>query len=149
MFSWLIKMLIGDLPIWLWPACAGASAVVFFLAGVISHIPQVSLYGKFVKPVAGITLLLSVFMYGGAGVNAMYQAEIKVMEGKIAVAEQAAKDANDNIKTVYVDRVKVIHDKQVVVHTKIKEVEKKINSDCKVDKEAIDILNQAAKGGTK
>jgi hypothetical protein len=149
MFSWLIGFILGGLPMWLWPACAGASAAVYFLAGIITHIPTVSLYGRFVKPVAGLALLASVFMYGGAGVTSIYEARVKEVQGEIKTAQAQSTGANTEVKTVYVDRVKVVHDKQVVVQTQIKEVEKKINSDCKIDPDAIKILNNAAKGGTK
>ena len=150
MFSWLIQMFIGNLPEWVWPVAAGASVAVYFLAGVISHIPQISPYGRFVKPAAVISLLLSIFMYGGAGVAAIYKEQIKEAEVKATLAEAQAKEANAQIHTVYVDRIKTIHDTKVVVQTKIKEIEKKINADCHVAKEAIDALNQAAStGGTK
>lgn len=147
MFSWLINQFIGNIPTWVWPAGAGAATLLFFMAGILSHIPNVRPYAIFIKPISFIAILLCVFMYGGSGVAAILQENIKLMQGKVDEAESAQKVGNTEIKTVYVDRVKTVKETQVVVQEKIKEVEKKINADCRVDPEAIDILNQAARGG--
>ena len=73
------------------------------------------------------------------------QAQIKAQEAKIAVAEQKSSDANALLAQKSSQHTKIIHDVQVVYKERIKEVEKKIDADCKVDPEAISILNGAAK----
>ena len=152
MFSWLLEQVLGNLPTWLWPTIAGGSAVVYFLAHILGNFPNFKPYAFLIKPIAFVSILVSVFMYGGAGVTDILQAQIKEQEAKIAVAQQASSDANTNIQTKIVTKTKVIHDTQVVYQEKIKEVEKKIDADCKIDPEAISILNGAAKnplGATK
>ena len=152
MFSWLLQTVLGNLPTWMWPACAGGATAVYFLAHILSSFPNFKPYALFIKPVAFIIILVGVFMYGGAGVTDILQAQIKEQEAKIAVAQQASSDANTAVQTKIVTHTKVIHDTQVVYQEKIKEVEKKIDADCKIDPEAINILNGAAKnplGATK
>ena len=83
MFSWIINMFIGTMPTWIWPAGAGGAVVIFFLAGILSHIPEAKPYTLLLKPVSFIVLILCVFMYGGAGVAEVYQEEIKIMKAKI------------------------------------------------------------------
>ena len=51
---------------------------------------------------------------------------------------------NEKIVTVYKDKIKVVKETQVVVQEKIKTVEVKIDSQCKITDDTIDILNQAA-----
>jgi len=152
MFNWLLEQALGFLPVWIWPATAGAGTVVYFFSHILATFPNFKPYTAFIKPVAFITILVGVFMYGGAGVTEILQAQIKEQEAKIAVAQQASSDANTAVQTKIVTHTKVIHDTQVVYQEKIKEVEKKIDADCKVDPEAITILNGAAKnplGATK
>jgi hypothetical protein len=152
MFSWLIEQILGNLPTWLWPATAGAGAAVYFLAHLLANFPNFKPYAFFIKPVSFAVIIFSVFMYGGAGVTEILQAQLKEQEAKIAVAQQASSDANTAVQTKIVTHTKVIHDTQVVFQEKIKEVEKKIDADCKIDPEAITILNGAAKnplGATK
>jgi hypothetical protein len=147
MFSWLINMFIGTLPMWVWPAGAGAAAVIYFLSGILAHIPNTKVYAFLLKPVSFIALLVCVFMYGGSGVAEVYQEELKIADAKVTTAQEAAKIANNQVKTVIVEKVKTIHDTKVVVRKEIQQVEKKIDADCHIDPEAINILNQAAHNG--
>jgi hypothetical protein len=145
MFTWLIEQILNDLPVWLWPAVAGAGAVVYLLSGLLTTFPAFKLYTKLIKPVSAIVVLLAVFMYGGAGVTALYQARVDQVKKEVEVAKQASADANKQLVNVRKIKQKVIHDRQVVIHERIREVEKKIDTQCKVDPAAIDILNTAAK----
>jgi len=145
MFNWLIEQALGTLPTWIWPALAGGATAVYFLAHIIGSFPNFKPYALFIKPVAFVLILVGVFMYGGAGVTEILQAQIKEQEAKIAVAQRASSDANTAVQTKIVTNTKVIHDTQIVYKERIKEVEKKIDADCRVDPEAISILNGAAK----
>ena len=92
-----------------------------------------------------IALIAGIFFEGYNFALSDYRAKVKEFEGKVAIAQQQAKDANSKIETKIVERVKVVKDTQYVIQEKIKEVEKKIDAECKVTPEAIDILNEAAR----
>jgi len=66
------------------------------------------------------------------------------MEEKVAVAEQKSDDANKLIEQKSKQKIKIIHDRQIVYKERIKEIEKRIDQECKFDKDALDILNNAA-----
>ena len=91
-------------------------------------------------------LVAGVFFRGGYSVEMSWRARVAELEAKVKVAEEKSKEANEQIKTVYVDRVKIVKEQQVVVQEKIKEVQVKIDSQCKITTETIDILNNSAKG---
>ena len=74
-----------------------------------------------------------------------YREKIDEMKAKIEASEQKSKETNTVVVTKFKDRIQTVHDTQVVVQEKIKEVEKKIDSECTVTPEAISILNEAAK----
>ena len=67
------------------------------------------------------------------------------LEKQVKVSEEKSKETNVKIETVYKDRVKVVKETQVVIQEKIKEIEKRMDSQCVVDQEVITILNDAAK----
>jgi len=92
-------------------------------------------------------LILSLFLEGANYNNAVWQQRVAEMEAKVAQSEVKSVAANAEIKIVYRDRIKVVQDTQIVVQEKIREVEKIVDAKCEVAPEAIDILNQAAKGG--
>jgi hypothetical protein len=91
-----------------------------------------------------ILLIGGVYFKGGVGVEMEWRARVASLEAKVAIAEQQAKDANGKIVEKIVERVKVVKDTQVVIQEKLKTVEVKIDSQCKVVPEAITILNEAA-----
>ena len=81
--------------------------------------------------------------------EAKWQARVDELETKVAAAEKAAAEANGRIETVYVDRVQVVKEVQYVVQNRIAKDAAKIDMTCRVDPEAIEILNQAAHAGDK
>jgi hypothetical protein len=69
---------------------------------------------------------------------------VQELEAKVAAAEKAAAEANGKVETVYVDRVKVVKEIQYVTKTRIDRSAAKIDQNCVIGPEAIEILNQAA-----
>lgn len=116
---------------------------------VIKYFPQIIPYRTIIQVVSLVLLVLGVYLRGGYGVEMSWRARVAEMEAKVKVAEDKSKQANETIKTVYVDKVKVVKETQVVIQEKIKNVEVKIDSQCKVAPDAITILNEAAAGGKK
>lgn len=116
-----------------------------FGGALLSKIPFIGQYGNIIKGVSVIALIAGIFFEGYNFALSDYRAKVKEFEEKVAVAEQQAKDANGKIETKIVERVKVVKDTQYVIQEKIKEVEKRIDAECKVTPEAIDILNEAAR----
>mgnify|MGYP006291873045 CR=1 FL=1 len=144
MFSWLIGFILDSLPLWFWPVIAGTGLVMYFFAGVLSHIPFLSTYSKFIKPVGFVVFAGGLFMYGGAGVTEIYQARVKEMQNKIAVAEEQSRTANAQLAAKNAQKNKVIHDVQVVYKDRIKEITTKIDAECKLDPSVSKLLNDAA-----
>jgi hypothetical protein len=70
--------------------------------------------------------------------------KVAELEEQVKVAEAKSKIVNVEIQTVYRDKVKIVKETQVVIQERIKEVEKRIDSQCTVDTDVIKILNDAA-----
>jgi hypothetical protein len=120
--------------------------VALILISFFDHvIPLV--YRMPVKLASIAVLVLSLFLEGANYNNTAWQERVAEMEAKVAQSEVKSVAANTEIKIVYRDRIKVVQDTQIVVQEKIREVEKIVDAKCEVAPEAIDILNQAAKGG--
>lgn len=86
------------------------SVIGVFASSLVSRIPFVGSYAHLVKAIATLTLIISIFGEGYVFANRRYEAAVKEYQEKVAVAEQQAKDANEKIKTVVVEKVKVIKD---------------------------------------
>ena len=122
------------------------TVVAFFFGFFVRYLPWITPYRMLLQIVALVLLVAGVYFKGGVGVEMTWRARVADMEAKVAAAEQKSIDANEQIKTVYVDKVRVVKETQVVIQEKIKTVEVKIDSQCKITSDTVDILNDAAKG---
>jgi len=144
LFNFLIIYIIGTIPLWIWPALAGAGVTIWFISDVIAKFPAVQPYSAAIKPAGILMTILGIFMYGGAGVSEIYQTQIQELEKRIAVADQKSIDVTAAVEEKTEEKIKVINHDRIVYRDRIKEVEKIIDTECKIDKPALDILNDAA-----
>jgi hypothetical protein len=144
---WMLSLL----PDWFWHVLTLSGVVAVFAAFVLKRIPFVSQYNLPLRLCGIVAVCLGLWMEGGIANEAKWQAKVSELEDKVKVAEAKSDQANKDLAEAKKQKVKVVKDVQVVIKERIKEVEKRIDADCKVDPEAISILNDAAKnvGGKK
>ena len=121
-------------------------AVSFFFGYVVRWLPVIAPYHLPIQVISIVLLVAGVYFKGGYSVEMAWREKVAELEAKVAIAEQKSKEVNEKIVTVYQDRVKVVKETQVVIQEKIKTVEVKIDSQCKITSDTVDILNQAATG---
>ena len=92
-----------------------------------------------------IALGAGLYMKGGYEVEMQWRDRVAEMEAKVAAAEAKSKETNTVIQERVVTKIKRVKEVQVKNREVIKQVEKIINAECTVPKEAIDILNAAAR----
>ena len=141
---WQIMWLLSLIPGWFWHVMLGFTLVTIAATYFLRMIPFFAVNAIQLRFVATILLILTVWMEGGLANEAKWQVRVQELEAKVAAAEKAAAEANGKIETVYVDRVKVVKEIQYVTKTRIDRSAAKIDQNCVIDPEAIEILNQAA-----
>jgi len=144
MFEFIIQHILANLPVWFWPGVAGIGLVIYLLAGVLTHFRGLKLYGWLIKPVGIVVFVLGVFMFGGAGVTAIWQEQVKQAQAKVDAAVVESKSANDKLTQVRKQKNRVIVQRQVIVKEHIVKDAAKMDATCKVDPVAIKDLNDAA-----
>lgn len=125
---------------------------LIFIVGLIgsivgyfaSKLPIISQYGQLIKIVGGILLIVGIYFEGGLSTEKLWREKVSELEEQIKISEEKSKLINEQIKTVYVDRVKTVKETEYVIQEKIKEVEKDMNKSCVVNDDMINILNAAA-----
>ncbi len=130
---------------------------IILLVGVIGVLasytvfkfPFINRYRLPIQIISYLLVVVGIFFEGSYATEKSWRDRVAELQEKVAKAEAESKVANENIKTIYVDKVRVIKEQQVVVQEKIKNVELKIDSQCKITADTVDILNEAAKGGKK
>lgn len=148
---WQIMWMLALLPDWFWHVITLGGAAAVFAAWVLKRIPFVGQYNVLLKVLGTTSVLLGLWMEGGLANEAKWQAKVAEMEAKVAESEAKSDQANKDLAKKSKEKVKIVREVQVVIKERIKTIEKKIDADCKVDPEAISIINDAAKnvGGKK
>jgi len=115
---------------------------------VLDSVPFVSTNAKAIQLASAVVLAIALYFEGAIGNNDTWLARVAELERQVAVAEAKSKETNTVIQYQYRDKVRTIKETQVVVQERIVKEAAKIDAECQVSPEAIDILNQAA-GGKK
>lgn len=151
MLSWLFESLVSNIPVWIWIIGVGAGLGIYFFSSILTHIPEISPYAKFVKPVAGIVALVCTFMYGGAGVQAIWEEKIRIAEEQAKIAEAKAEQLNDDLKKARDQKTQVRVEYRDRVKYEIRTVAAQIDANCNLSPIAVEKINKAAKNpeGTK
>ena len=122
---------------------------LYVISFVTRFIPPLIPYSGITRILGTILTVVGIYFFGSYSTEIEWRARVAELEEKVKVSEAKSKEINIQIQKVYVDRVKVVKQTQIVIQEKIKEVEIKIDSECKIAPEAIDILNEAAVGVKK
>ena len=146
---WLLHFLPDSFLLWIvnMVLIAGAigTVVSFFLINrLLRWFPSLAPYHLLMQIVSIALLVVGLYWKGGYGVEMEWRARVAELEAKIAAAEAKSKEVNVEIQTKVITKVKHIKDVQVKIQKEIVEKEKIIDAECKVPKEAVDILNKAA-----
>jgi hypothetical protein len=122
----------------------------FFVGSFASKFPFISAYGNIVKIVAGVLLVVGLYLEGGLGVEQEWRKKVAEMQAKVAIAEQQSAKENvrivekivkqtEYIKTRGEDIVKYVDREVVKYDTKFAP-----GGQCEIPKEFIKAINDAA-----
>jgi len=133
------------LPFWVFHLITLAGIIGLVAGFVLGMIPLINRYKIPIQIVSILLLVVGIYMEGAISNEEKWQALVKEMEAKVAIAEEKSKNANAKIEYKFLDKVKFVDKTQVVIQEKLKEVEKVIDAKCEIDPSVISILNEAAK----
>ena len=147
MFSWIIQNIIGSLPVWVWTFVAGTGVAAYFVSGFIAGFPspQLKMLSVTVKYSGLAAIVFGVFMCGGSGVTAVWQAEIKRANEQVVIAEKKAADANNAIKEKVITKIEIVKEKANANNQAIEANRSAINAECKLSDTAWVLYNRAVK----
>jgi len=149
MFELIVNHFLGNVPVWIFPFMAGAGFAVFILSGIAEHIEPIRIYGLIARPISIIVMVLGVFLYGGAGVIAVQQQALLEAQQKVALAEQASKDATDKLQQALDNNEHLVKGRGYGVSQVIIKDKTKIDVDCKrLNDDAWEDYNRAVKNSS-
>ena len=147
-FTWMFSIVPDAVLNWVYWAIIALGVTGMFAGWFGKFIPMYGRYVGVIKPVGIALVILGVWLRGGYDTELAWRAKVAEAEAKVVAAEAKSKETNTVIQTQYRDKVKTVKEVQIVVQERIVKEAAKMDAECKVDAEAISILNQAA-GGKK
>ena len=147
-FTWMFSIIPDAILNWVYWAIIALGLTGVFAGWFGKFIPIYGRQVEYLKPVGIVLLVLGVWLRGGYDTELAWRAKVAEAEAKVVAAEAKSKETNTVIQTEYRDKVKTVKEVQIVVQERIVKEAAKMDAECKVDAEAISILNQAA-GGKK
>lgn len=147
--SYMFSLIPDSFFIWITYALFVSGLALYVASKLVAWLPLISRYKLPAELLGVILLVVGAYFYGGYGTEKVWRERVKELEEKVAASEEKSKEANSVIQTKIVTKVKEIKVFQDRIKEVIVEKEKIIDAQCKVPTEALDILNQAAKGSQK
>jgi hypothetical protein len=111
-----------------------------------SFIPFVSTYTSPIKIASIILLVIGIWFEGGISNNNSWLEKVHALEKKVAEAELKSAEANTNLVSQIAAKNKEIAKVQIDLKNKIRETANVMDAECKISFEAINIMNEAARG---
>lgn len=147
--QWMLSLIPDSIFIWVTYLLFSTGIALYVASKLIKWFPIISRY-KLLSEIVGVVLLvIGSYLYGAYGTEMVWREKVRELEEKVAASEAKSKEANSIIQTKIVTKVREIKVFQDRIKEVIVEKEKIIDAQCKVPTEALDILNQAAKGSQK
>jgi Zn finger protein HypA/HybF involved in hydrogenase expression len=144
-FGWVIETAILIMPAWAWLAISAAGVVLYYASGLISAFPQFKPYALVIKILGVLAMFGGVFMYGGEGVSAIWQEQIKEMAAKVAEAEAKSGKVNTVIREKVVKEIQIIKETTNANNQAIEARRDSINAECRLSDDAWMLYNQSTK----
>jgi uncharacterized membrane protein len=105
---WQIMWLLSLLPDWVYHLITIAGVLGLIAAWVLKFIPFVSTYRLPIQVGSIIAVLFGIWMEGGIVNEAKWQARVKELEEKVAVAEAQSKETNTKIVTKVITKTQIV-----------------------------------------
>ena len=137
---WILDFLPG----WIFTLITLAGAGAYLVTEVLGKVPFVAQYLRAIRAGAIVALVFGVYMMGGSANQEKWEARVKELEAKVAVAEEQSKTANAKLDAKMKEKAKVIKEKEYIIQEKIVKIKDTIDAMCQIPVEAIQLLNEAA-----
>ena len=122
----------------------GSFLSFFLLHRILNKFPALAPYHLLIQIVSAVLLVGGIYLKGGYGVEMSWRERVKEAEAKAAIVVEQSKELNKQLEEERKKKQQVKIEYYATVKTQIKEVERQINAECKLDPKVNELINKAA-----
>lgn len=146
---WILSLLPDSLLLYiintiLLVGAVGSFLSFFLLHKILNKFPALASYHLMIQVVSAVLLVAGIYLKGGYSVEMDWRERVREVEAKVSVAEEKSIEINKQLEEEREKKQKVKIEYYTTVKTQIKEVEKQINAECKIDPTVNELINKAA-----
>jgi hypothetical protein len=142
---WILKFL----PDWIFYLILLVGILGIAASFILKFIPFVSLYRLPIQAASVLLIVIGVWFAGAMSVEAEWQKKVAELTVKIAKAEAESAEANTKLQVTISQQEMLIQDQQSQLKQRVRIAAAEMNKECKIPQNAISIINEAARKGTK
>lgn len=144
MLGWLFSIVSSGFFVGIYSLLLGGGALLYVTSKLTAWLPLVAQY-RLLAEILGISaVIIGIYIMGGYHVQSAWQARVTELEAKVQIAEAKSAMVNTVVQEKIVYKTKIVKQAQIQIEERIKEVEKIIDAECKIDPIVIKIINDAA-----
>ena len=122
-----------------------ASILIFLVSTLFNNIPFIGGYTKLIQIISIACLIFSVWMEGGIAKDNEYKEKIKALQQQIDKAKVESDSLNNKLFAEMLKHQQEIKSISDTNKLKLKEQSSLLDSQCKVNQDVINILNDSAR----
>jgi len=123
----------------------GIGVLTYLAIPLLHFFPNLLPLKEPARILATVLIIAGVYFYGSYDTEMSWRKKVEEQQAQIDKAEAASKDANAKLDAVRKQKQKVRVEYYAQVHERVREVEKQINAECKLDPVVPKLINEAAK----
>lgn len=139
--EWMLQLIPDNIFVWITAVLFFGGILAYILSKLVSIIPFVGRYKIALELGSIAAMIVGAYFFCGV----VYREQVAELKEQVRISEQKSRDANVRLDQVIKDKSKVVREKQIVIQERIVRDTVKIDAECRVPREAVDILNESAK----
>jgi hypothetical protein len=144
--GWMFSLIPDSLFVWIYYALTIAGVSLYIGSKLVTWIPMMGQYKLPAELVGVILLVVGAYLFGGYGVQSVWQARVAELEAKVKIAEEQSQKVNTVIQERVVTKIKVVKENVYVNREIIKEVAgKQLDASCSLPKSTVSLHDSASR----
>jgi FtsZ-binding cell division protein ZapB len=138
--EWMLNLIPDTVFSWITAVLFFGGVLAYIVSKLVSILPFVGRYKIAIELSSLAAMIVGAYFFCGV----VYRSQVAELKEKVRVSEEKSRDANTQLDSVIKSKNQIVKETRYVIQERIVQDSAKIDAECRVPREAVDILNKAA-----